>query len=105
MITVLVEELEFSTIIGLLDFERLTPQKVVISAKFRADEFMDYAKICQILEEDFNENKFLKVEDALEFFEVKFKRQFNSLKYFYMKIIKKEIIKNAKVGAELEKFY
>ncbi|NLK65996.1 MAG: dihydroneopterin aldolase [Campylobacteraceae bacterium] len=105
MITVLVEELEFSAIIGLLDFERVKEQKVRVSAKFRAEEFIDYALVCETIKEDFKKEKFLKVEDALSFFENKFKEKYKSLNCFYMKIIKLEILPDAKVGASIEKSY
>lgn len=105
MITILVENLEFDCIIGLLEFERTRVQKICINAKFRADEFLDYALICEIIETDFKKEKFLKVEDALNFFKSKFKSKFKTLNYFYMKIIKMEIIKNANVGAMIECSY
>ena len=50
---ILIENLEFECIIGILDFERNSPQLVRICAKFEADEFIDYAKICAELEKIF----------------------------------------------------
>ena len=102
---VLIENLEFRTIIGILDFEREKPQLVRICAKFEADEFIDYAKTCTEFEKIFNEQKFELVEDALKFCEAKFKEKFPTLKYFYMKILKPQILQNAVVGVETEKFY
>lgn len=105
MITVLIERFEFSCIIGLLDFERESEQKIVVSAKFRADEYIDYALACKIIENSFKKEKFFKVEDALEYFSDKFKKEFKTLNYFYMKILKPEILDLAVVGAEIQRNY
>lgn len=105
MISVFVDNLEFYTIIGLLDFERVNSQKICVSMEFEAYEFVDYATVCEITQREFNENKFYKVEDALEYFAIKFKAIYPSLTKFYMKISKIEIVPNAIVGAKILKNY
>lgn len=105
MITVLIENLEFKTIIGMLEFERTKAQKIKIDAKFQAREFIDYALTCEILENEFNKNKFVKVEDALNYFCNFFKKKYPTINYFSMKIIKKEILQNADVGAMIEEIF
>lgn len=105
MITVLIENLEFKTIIGMLEFERTKAQKIKIDAKFQAHEFIDYALVCEILENEFNKNKFVKVEDALNYFCDFFKKKYPTINYFFMKIIKKEILQNADVGAMIEEIF
>lgn len=105
MINILIEKLEFDCIIGLLDFERVKEQKVQIWAKFRADEFIDYAKACEFIEDKFKKEKFIKIEDALEFFQREFKAKFSTLEFFYMKILKPQILDSAVVGAEISKNY
>ncbi|ARR01195.1 MULTISPECIES: dihydroneopterin aldolase [Campylobacter] len=105
MISVFVDELEFDTIIGLLDFERVSLQKICVSMEFQASEFVDYAVVCKITQEEFNHQKFYKVEDALEYFSTKFKDLYPTLKKFYMKISKINIISNAVVGAKIVKNY
>lgn len=105
MIVVLVENLEFKTIIGLLKKERKNRQKIIVNAKFQADEFIDYALVCKYIKKAFKKHEFLKVEDALVFFESKFKKKYKNLNYLYIKIIKKDILQNAQVGASLEKFF
>ena len=99
---VFIKNLKFRTIIGLLNYERENEQEICVSAKFKADEFIDYAVICEILQADFNEHKFYKVEDALDFFEAKFKAQFHTLHSFSMKITKPHIIDNALVGVKIK---
>lgn len=105
MITVLIENLELKTIIGMLEFERTKAQKIKIDAKFQAHEFIDYALVCEILENEFNKNKFVKVEDALNYFCDFFKKKYPTINYFFMKIIKKEILQNADVGAMIEEIF
>lgn len=105
MITVLIENLEFKTIIGMLEFERTKAQKIKIDAKFQAHEFIDYALVCEIIENEFNKNKFVKVEDALNYFCDFFKKKYPTINYFFMKIIKKEILQNADVGAMIEEIF
>lgn len=73
--------------------------------EFEACEFVDYATVCEITQREFNENKFYKVEDALEYFAIKFKATYPSLTKFYMKISKIEIVPNAIVGAKILKNY
>lgn len=105
MTTVLIENLELKTIIGMLEFERTKAQKIKIDAKFQAHEFIDYALVCEILENEFNKNKFVKVEDALNYFCDFFKKKYPTINYFFMKIIKKEILQNADVGAMIEEIF
>lgn len=105
MISVFVDSLEFDTIIGLLDFERVEAQRVCIDMEFSADEFIDYANVCEVIQSEFKEQKFYKIEDALEYFSIKFKENYPSLNSFYMKISKTQIIKNATVGAKIIKNY
>ncbi|NLY03883.1 MAG: dihydroneopterin aldolase [Campylobacter sp.] len=105
MMTVLVDKLELKCVIGIFDFERENEQRIFISAKFRADEFVDYARICEIFKTDFKEQKFFKLEDALLYFETKFRDKFSTISYFYMKILKPDIIDSAVVGVEIERFY
>lgn len=105
MISVFVDDLEFDTIIGLLDFERVKSQKIRVSMEFIADEFIDYAVVCKFTQKEFDNQKFYKVEDALEYFSFKFKDIYPTLKEFYMKISKPNIIVNAIVGAKIRKNY
>ncbi|MDA3058167.1 dihydroneopterin aldolase [Campylobacter sp. VBCF_05 NA6] len=102
MIQVLIEDLKFDAIVGILDFEREKKQEILVSAKFSADEFIDYAKACEFIKFSFEREKFLLVEDALNFFAKSFKTQYKSLNYFYMKIYKTQILADAKVGAQIE---
>ena len=64
--TTIIKDYEFSTIIGLLDFERVTPQKVRVSAEFESGEFIDYVEVINLIEEIYAQEKFGTVESSLE---------------------------------------
>ncbi|MCI6988956.1 MAG: dihydroneopterin aldolase [Campylobacter sp.] len=102
MITVFVRDLSFEAIIGIFDFERDNPQKIVVDASFVADEFVDYAEVCKEIISLFKSERFYKVEDALEFFANFYKEKFQNLRKFTMSVTKTEIIENTRVGASIE---
>lgn len=56
--TTIIKDYEFSTIIGLLDFERVTPQKVRVSTEFESGEFIDYVEMINFIEEIYAREKF-----------------------------------------------
>lgn len=99
------KKLSFETIIGMLDFERHTKQKVKISANLTADEFINYAELCEYFITKFNEKQFFKIEDALNFFKKDLKAKFTTLKHIKLKITKPDIIENTEVGAVLKYTY
>ena len=103
---IIIEDLEFEAIIGILDFERTTPQKVLVNVKISYEgEFVDYAEVCKIIETKMQEEKFLLIEDALEFFADFLKIKFPQIKEIYLYIKKPKILKNALVGAEILRKY
>ena len=94
--TTIIKDYEFSTIIGLLDFERVTPQKVRVSAEFESGGFIDYIEVINFIEEIYAR------ENSLEICAKKLKEKFSSLSFLKMEILKIEIVKNALVGARAE---
>lgn len=67
---VIIENLNFNCIIGILDFERVTPQKVIINLsfkyKFKSDKsFIDYSIIVEELTNIMKQEKFKLLEDAI----------------------------------------
>ena len=100
--TTIIKDYEFSTIIGLLDFERVKPQKVRVSAEFESGEFIDYVEMINFIEEIYARAKFGTVESSLEICAKKLKEKFGSLSFLKMEILKTEIVKNATVGARAE---
>ena len=103
---IIIENFEFEAIIGILDFERTAPQKVLVNVKISYEgEFVDYAEVCKIIQTKMQEEKFLLIEDALEFLVDVLKNKFPQIKEIYLQIKKPEILKNALVGVEILRKY
>jgi dihydroneopterin aldolase len=64
-----INDLNFKCIIGILDFERIKKQKVVINLSFEyqfsKDKFIDYAEVSNLLKTTMKKEKFLLLEDAI----------------------------------------
>jgi len=101
LIRVFVEKLTFECVIGLLAFERERAQEVEVDVFLDAEEFVDYAFVCEAVKSMCVVGKFEKVEDVLEFFCEFFKKRFATLRRFEMKLTKTGIIANARVGARV----
>lgn len=99
--TIHVEDLKFQCIIGILDFERVTPQDVIINMIIKYDyqnEFINYANIVQITKELMIKSEFLLIEDALESLNLKLIKEFTSIKTLDLKITKPSILPDCKVS-------
>ncbi|MBD3824810.1 MAG: dihydroneopterin aldolase [Epsilonproteobacteria bacterium] len=64
-----ISDLRFQAIIGILDFERLAPQDVIIDArlsyKFTSHEFVNYAEVADVIKNHIIEQRFELIEEAL----------------------------------------
>ena len=64
-----VENLEFKCIIGILDFERVKKQKVIINLSFEYDfsndRFIDYSEVVDLIKQTMKKEKFQLIEDAI----------------------------------------
>ena len=96
---------KFKCIIGLLNFERKKKQKIIIKIKAKSDDFLDYAKLEKKVKKIYKKNKFFTIEDSLEFTSKELKNKFENLKYIKISVFKPNIIRNAKVGASVKKYY
>lgn len=105
MITTLIKDYEFETIIGLLEFERIRSQKVRINVEFQSSDFIDYVEVINFIESIYDEHKFKTVENSLEVCSKSLKDKFGSLTLLKMEILKIEILDNALVGARFESKY
>ena len=105
--TIHISELKLSTIIGILDFERVTPQDVLIDATidycYKNNDFINYAEIITLIEKQLMENKYELLEDALNEITNKLLEKYAPIKKINLKITKPNIIPNAKVSLSLEK--
>ena len=106
---IVIENLEFETIIGILDFERVKPQKVIINLKIEYDrignDFIDYAALVDNIKDIMQQEKFFLIEDALDFLEKEIVNKYRGIREIYLSIKKPEILKEALVGVEILRKY
>lgn len=97
-----IEDLTFNCIIGILDFERVNEQRVVVNAtidyNYSKDHFIDYVKIVNIIKENLQKSKFELIEDALLDTKNKIIQEFTNIESLYLKITKPDILKECKVS-------
>ena len=96
-----IKDLSFKCIIGILDFERIKKQKVVINIsfnyKFKKDVFIDYSEISSYVQGQMKKKKFLLIEDAIIFLEAKLYKLYK-VNNLNIKISKPNILKNCIVS-------
>ncbi len=101
---VYIEDLSFDCIIGILDFERETAQKVIINLSFEydfsnKDEFIDYSKVSNDIENIMTEKKFELLEEAIIYIENNLTNSYK-IKNLKIKISKPNILPNCIVSLE-----
>ncbi|AXH13208.1 dihydroneopterin aldolase [Halarcobacter bivalviorum] len=99
-----IENLTFKCIIGILDFERVKKQKVIIDIFFNYDyinndTFIDYSEISSKVEKIMKKEKFELLEEAILYIE-KFLSENYPIKNLKIKISKPNILKNCIVSLE-----
>lgn len=99
---ILIKDLTFETIVGILEEERHTPQKVILHVKldytYEAEKFIDYAKVSAFLEAEMNQMSYFLLEDALDDLSQKLKVSYPQIRKMKLKIFKPDILANAMVG-------
>ena len=106
--TIEIENLSFKAIIGLLDFERVKKQKVVVSLKatysYKDNEYINYVDICKIVKKTIKKDKFELLEDAIESIKSKIFFKYPNIEYLSIKISKPDILKDCVVSLS-SKYY
>ncbi|AXX96166.1 dihydroneopterin aldolase [Arcobacter ellisii] len=96
-----INDLNFKCIIGILDFERIKKQKVVIDLSFEyefsKDKFINYAEVSKLLKTTMKKEKFLLLEDAILHIENLLNSTYN-ISNLYIKISKPNILTNCIVS-------
>ena len=96
-----ISDLTFNCIIGILDFERIKKQKVIINISFEyeysKDLFIDYSEISTLVKKTMKEQQFLLLEDAILYIETLLQNNYK-ISYLKIKISKPNILKNCVVG-------
>lgn len=91
-----IEGLTFTCIIGLLDFERVKEQRIIININidynYTKDNFINYVDITEIAKKTLIFNKFELLEDAINSTKEGILKKFNSIEKIYIKISKPDIL-------------
>ena len=98
-----IDNLTFKAIIGILSFERITKQKVILDITFSykftkgQKDFIDYSHVANMAKMIMRKEKFLLIEDAIIYLDRALTHEFkiNKLK---IKITKPDILKNCMVS-------
>ncbi|MCW8955024.1 MAG: dihydroneopterin aldolase [Sulfurimonas sp.] len=96
-----VEDLKFQCIIGILDFERVKPQDVIVNLTIdynNENGFINYADIVEIIKENMIKSEFLLIENALDNLNLKLTKAYPSIKSLDLKITKPSILLDCKVS-------
>ncbi|WP_121070190.1 FolB domain-containing protein [Helicobacter pylori] len=97
----------FETILGILEFERLKPQKISVDldlfyTQLPSKAYLDYIEIQELIEKMMQEKQYLLIEDALKDLSHILKTRYNEISELYLKISKLEISPNSQVGASVK---
>jgi len=108
MISIIIKDFEFETIIGVLDFERVKPQKVIINLEIAYEynkAYLDYAKVSEIIKNILQTKKFEVLEDSLNYICSYLKNEYLNIREINLEILKPDILQNLTVGAKILKKY
>ena len=98
-----IDNLTFKTIIGILPFERVTKQKVILDISFKykfskkQKDFVDYSHVANMAKMIMKKEKFELIEDALIYLNRALTNEFN-ISNLHIKISKPDILKNCEVS-------
>ena len=100
--TIHIEDLTFDVIIGLLDFERDKPQRVIINLEasydYSDDKFIDYADMVLLIQNELKEKRYELLENALIGLKEVLYTTYPDLQTLSLKISKPDILSNCTVS-------
>ncbi|GAA7633296.1 dihydroneopterin aldolase [Helicobacter pylori] len=105
-----IHHLVFETILGILEFERLKPQKISVNVDLFYTElpnkaYLDYMEIQEIIQNTMREKQYFLIEDALKDLSQILKTRYKEISELFLKISKLEISPNSQVGASVKIYY
>lgn len=105
-----IHNLVFETILGILEFERLKPQKISVDldlfyTQLPSKAYLDYMEIQELIQNTMREKQYFLIEDALKDLSHVLKTRYNEISELYLKISKLEISPNSQVGASVKIYY
>ena len=100
--TIHIDALQFDVIIGLLDFERERPQRVIIdleaSYDYSNENFINYADIVFLIQQDLKEKRYELLEESLLGLKNILFTTYPQLKTLKLKIAKPDILAECSVA-------
>lgn len=109
MMTVEIRDLTFECIIGILDFERDTVQKVIVDTvidyAYEPGSFIDYSAVAAQIKNCMVSERFGLVEEALETISDVLKSEFPSIKSLFLTISKPDILPDCRVCVTKKTFF
>ncbi len=100
--TIHIEDLTFDVIIGLLDFERERPQRVIINLQasydYSDDQFIDYADMVLLIQNELKEKRYELLENALLGLKDVLSTAYPQLQTLSLKISKPDILPQCTVS-------
>ena len=100
--TIHIEDLTFDVIIGLLDFERDRPQRVIINLQasydYNDDQFIDYADMVLLIQNELKEKRYELLENALLGLKEVLYTAYPGLQTLSLKISKPDILSQCTVS-------
>jgi len=108
LFSIIIKNFEFNTIIGVLDFERVTPQKVIVNTEIfyeYQNQYLDYAKVSQTIKNILQTKKFEVLEDSLDYICSYLKNEYPNILKIDLEILKPNILDEMIVGAKIIKKY
>jgi dihydroneopterin aldolase len=108
LFSIIIKNFEFETIIGVLDFERVTPQKVVVNCEIFYEyngKYLDYAEVSNIIKDIIQHKEFEIIEDSLGYISDFLKNEYLNITKIDLEILKPDILENMVVGAKILKVY
>ncbi|GAA7858331.1 dihydroneopterin aldolase [Helicobacter pylori] len=105
-----IHNLVFETILGILEFERLKPQKISVDldlfyTQLPNKAYLDYMEIQEIIQNTMREKQYFLIEDALKDLSQILKTRYKEITELFLKISKLEISPNSQVGASVKIYY
>jgi 7,8-dihydroneopterin aldolase/epimerase/oxygenase len=101
---ILIEDLHFEAILGILPHERLTPQTVRIDCSieyvYTEEKFINYAEVTNHIEKIMRLKQFRLIEEALESLAASLKNSFPLIDALSLTIRKPDILQNCTVGVQ-----
>ena len=102
--TIFIQNLSFKAILGILDFERTTPQSIEVDCEikysYKKEEscFIDYTEVASLIESTMKSEKFFLIEDAIEKLFQLLKVKFPQIESIKLTIYKPDIMPNCRVS-------